>query len=449
VRRGWTTPEAAAVVLLFAAGAALRVWFLVGYRPAFMGFKDSEGYVRAAQSDLFLSDFRPGGYPLFLRLPHLVSANLSFTIALQHLLGLATAALLYLALRRLGASRWASLVPAAVILLAGLQLFLENAVMSEPVFAFGVAVALYALIRALEGHPVAWSSAAGLFLGAAATTRGVGLALVPAAGLWPLARPGGWRPALASAAAVCAGGALVIGGYEAAQFAERGQFGLTRTDGLYAYARVAPFADCRRFRPPAGTRRLCESSAPEQRGDAIYYVFDDSSPANRLFRDPVKADPHLRAFALAAVLHQPVDYVATVGRDFALYALDEDRGLVRYLQYPAGEREAVRPLAGYYRFRGYRRPAARELSAYGTTVSLGGWPTAALIALAALAPFVTRGRVRLGAVAFAGTGLLLLVVPVMTLYEELRFSVPAYGPLAAAAALGAEALLDRARAGPK
>lgn len=435
------------LVVLFAAGAALRVWFLFGYRPAFMGFKDSEVYVRAADTDLFLSDFRPGGYPLFLRIPHLTSDNLSFTIGLQHLLGLATAALLYLALRRLGASRWTSLVPAAVVLLAGQQLFLEHAVMAESLFTFGVAVALYALIRALGEHPVAWSGAAGLFLGAAATTRAVGLALVPAAGLWLLARPGGWRPSLASAAAICAAGALVVGGYEAAQFAARGEFGLARTDGLFAYARVAPFADCRRFRPPAGTRRLCEFSPPGQRGDAIYYVFDRSSPANRLFPDQVKADPQLKAFALTAVLHQPLDYVAIVGRDFARYALDEDRGLVRYLQYPRNEREAVGPLVGYYRFSGYRRPAARELSAYGANVSLGGWPTAALIVLAAIAPFVTRGRARLGAVAFAGTGLLVLAVPVMTLYQELRFSVPAHGPLAAAAALGVEALVSRARAG--
>src|SRR5215208_3410455 len=114
-RRLPVRPETLPLVLLLAIGIVLRAWFMLGYRPASLGHADSEGYDRSADVDLFGSSFRSAGCPVFLRLAHLASANLSFTIALQHALGVGTAALLYASVRRVGGPRWAALLPAAVV----------------------------------------------------------------------------------------------------------------------------------------------------------------------------------------------------------------------------------------------------------------------------------------------------------------------------------------------
>jgi hypothetical protein len=47
-------------------------------------------YVTAAPLGVFHDAQRPAGYPIFLRLVHLFSESLSFTILVQHALGVAT-----------------------------------------------------------------------------------------------------------------------------------------------------------------------------------------------------------------------------------------------------------------------------------------------------------------------------------------------------------------------
>ena len=441
LRRLGVEPGLLAVVALFALGAGLRLWFLAAYRPAFMGYADSASYAVAAQRDVFLA-FRAAGYPIFLRLAHLVSADLSFTVGVQHLLGITTAALLYLSVRRLGGARWSALVPAGVVLIDGVELFLEHAVLAETLFTFTVVAALYAAIRGLDVQPVGWSAAAGLCLGAATTIRPVAVALLPVMALWRVSRPPPWRAALGPAAALCTAGALVFVVYQAAQVSATGQVGLTRAEGWIYYGRTAPFADCRRFRPPTGTRALCESSEPEDRGDANYYLWDRRSPANRLFGPQPNGNERLRAFARAAVVHQPLDYLEAVGQDLGRYVSVDwaSDGLVHYLQHRENERAARSAAAAYYSFAGYEREGADELSRYATKFNFSGRPTGVLIALAALAPLVLRGRAQRGALLFSAVGLTLLVAPVLTLFSDIRYAIPAYGPLAAAAALGLDAL---------
>jgi hypothetical protein len=106
------------ITVLTAGAIAVRAWFMLSYRPAFLGFGDSHEYVLAAALNIFRDVQHPAGYPLFLRLVHYFSDRLSFTILVQHALGVATGLLLYESVRRTGAPAWLGLLPAAVVFLA-------------------------------------------------------------------------------------------------------------------------------------------------------------------------------------------------------------------------------------------------------------------------------------------------------------------------------------------
>src|SRR5918999_4531519 len=96
-----------------------------------IGYADSYAYVESAIGPLFSDPLRPAGYPYFLGLVQSINSNLSATIVLQHVLGLVSALFLYLAARRVGLSRWWSLLPCGVLALSGPQMLIEHAVLTE------------------------------------------------------------------------------------------------------------------------------------------------------------------------------------------------------------------------------------------------------------------------------------------------------------------------------
>jgi hypothetical protein len=159
-------------------------------------------------------------------------------------------------------------------------------------------------------------------------------------------------------------------------------------------------------------------------------------------------DP-LRAFARRAILHQPRDYLRAAGRDLVRYgASDWEIGAtVRQLQDPANERRAQPYLRRYYGPGAGRhhRAGADGLSRYAAAVHVGGWPLALIAALALASPLLARGAARHGSLLLAAAGFTLLLVPVLFIFGRARFAVPAYGALAAAAALGLDALVSRLR----
>src|SRR5918994_4337701 len=158
------------------------------------------------------------GYPAFLNALQWISSHLAFTIAVQHLLGLVTAALLYATLRRAGAPRGLALVPAAVVALGGDFVYLEHALLTESLWTALLAGSLYCVVRALgEGAPWGWLAAGGALMAVSATVRSPSLLLGGVLAPWVLLAFGpGQRRRLLAAAALLVPFAVLVGAYAGA-----------------------------------------------------------------------------------------------------------------------------------------------------------------------------------------------------------------------------------------
>src|SRR3954466_5146363 len=97
------------LVGLLALGIVLRVWITLTWKPAFAGYYDAAAYARAAKNGVFTDPFRPAGYPVFMKLLHVVDDRVLTVTAFQHLLGIATALIFYVAVRRLTTNPWVAL----------------------------------------------------------------------------------------------------------------------------------------------------------------------------------------------------------------------------------------------------------------------------------------------------------------------------------------------------
>jgi hypothetical protein len=442
-------------------GVLVRV-FAMTYWPGRL-FYDSLGYIYAADTDLFVTVGHPAGYPAFVRAVHALSDQLALLISIQHLLGLATAGLLFAAMRRLQQPVALSLVPAAVVLFNGDQVFYEHAVMSESVFGFLLAATLYATVRATQEAGVRWALTAGALVAAGALVRTAGLFLVPVVIAWILRwRPGDLRRRALPLLAATAAAAYLIVAYVAIQENATGYTGFSRTGGWSLYARTAQFADCSKFEPPSGTAGLCESTPPgaENRGGPRFHHWNPASPAWHAFGRPPAGDKKLGSFARAAIRHQPGDYLEAVADDLYDYVRQGARGastwertdfgvlgppfviaMLRQFGYP----EHASALNYFDSFR-TRTSTVEELDAYQKAIRMHGWLLAgmAIVALAGLP--LTRGPDRAALVLFGSVALMTLAVPVATIIWSWRYAVPAFGPMAGAAAIGAAALVRRVRA---
>ena len=459
----------AGVVILLLLGAALRVWAIAAYRPAVLGYPDGTEYLINGVSDLWRNIGRPVGYPLLIRGVTWLSGGLTTLIAVQHLIGMATAVILYAALRIVGAPRGVACLPAAVVLLSGDQVYIEHSPLSEALFGALVALAVALSLRAFSGEDAGrlsraallWCAAAGAAVGAASVVRYVGEALVPVFALWMMAL--GCRGTLAArlcaGAAVCMAAVAVVGGYVAVRGlalrsgGTQGQTGLA-VPGNAMYGRVAPFADCERFTPPAGTRPLCDPTPPAQRQGPGWYVFFSASP---LHRAPKEASAGSDRFARAALRHQPDSYALAVARDLGRFVAPT--GLAR-----PGEGWGDKPSA--YRFGQRRAEEARavevtsglfgqtkvELGAtvpaldrYQAIVRLHGGLLGLCFVLAVCGLLFARARVLRAILLLLGVTFAALAVPVGVAVYDARYAFPVEGLVAAAAALGAWSLATRLR----
>ena len=138
----------------------LRAVVQLAYQPALI-FPDSERYLQYSWH--FISGnwspdwLRTSGYSLLL-IPAVLIRNLAVVAAVQHLLGLATAVLVYAVLVHFGARRWLATLATVPVLFDPLQLDIEQYVLTD-VCATGLlvaardVVALETAIAALASDP--------------------------------------------------------------------------------------------------------------------------------------------------------------------------------------------------------------------------------------------------------------------------------------------------------
>jgi hypothetical protein len=290
-------------------GAALRLVAMLGYPGALWFSGDSYVYVGAAlrpTPDLS----KTTGYSLFLR-ALLPLHSFTLVTAVQHLMGLGIAVMVYVLARRAGVSERWSVAATLPVLLDGFEIEDEHMVMAEALFTFLMMTALL-LILWRGRMPWWWALLAGLLVGYAVIVRSEGL---PVLALFPLAVVvRGWRQWRQWLAAVLmlVGCLLPVGAYVGWFHHETGTYSLTRSDGFYLWGRVSSFAECSVIKPPADELKICPSGAPSSRtppGDYIWHA-----PMVHGTFDPVTAanDKLLRNFAIRAIEAQPLGYAGAV-----------------------------------------------------------------------------------------------------------------------------------------
>jgi len=465
-------PEMVALGVIVIVGLGLRVYFVESWRPALVGFPDSGIYVEDAITGVFNDPLRVGGYSEFLRLMHGLRPHLSFAIFVQHLLGLASGLLLFGAVRRAGLSGWAALFPAAVVILGGSELFIEHAPLTEATFIFCVDLALYALVRTWTGvRP--WTSAilAGAALGIGTDLRSVGLLLLPLlVALLASPSPGRWRRRVLCGVLALVAAAVPIETYLYLHRQSVGYGGFTGAGYFDAYARVAPFADCSKFHPPSGTAKLCIHVPPSQRPGHDVWEFTGLSPAVQAYGEPDLTVPkpsensQLRSFTEAAVLGQPGRYVQYVARDLVRivdpsfasspYGAAGPTGggygntpqsLQDYYFNPTASIAIQRLLTTYYPGDGTVHRDLSFLKSYDRDTRIQGPLMVILLLLALAAPLLATGPQRRASLLFGATTVVLLAGPIFLSEYDYRFTIPAFGPLAAAASIGAWGAVTRLR----
>jgi len=456
-RRHWL------VTVLLTAGLVLRVLAAAGYRPALF-YIDTTRYLYNAEG------MDPVGYKGPLR-AILWLANFDAVAAIQHLLGLGMAVLIYVLLLRRGVPRWLAALATAPVLLDAYQVQAEQAIMPtawfEALIVAGLAVLLWR-----PGTSWRRVLAGGLLLGTSATFAQVGEALLVPAVIYLLAVGGGWRQAIGKAAALCGAFALPILAYCAGSYLLAGDFFLSHTGVTSFYGRAAAAVDCGTIRLPAAERGMCPTPAQQAAGPD-WLEYGDTSPIRPYYAHLPRAetDRLISDFNHRVAAQQPGRLAAAYGRDVVkLFALTRhgspgDTPISRWQfqatfpyfsphatprivataigQYGGGAPAVWRPAAGF--LRGYQLDGGYTPGPLLALCALAGLagsaaillrrrmaadPAARQLALACLLCFLTAGSVLL----------------VSDLFEfSWRYQLPALVTLVPAGALGIGVILRLAR----
>jgi hypothetical protein len=315
LRRHW------GIALVLAAAAALRAAVAVAYWPAIF-FGDSWAYLDLAYdgSPVGMAPDRPSGYPLLIDVISLAGRSLGAITTVQHLAGLAVGILVYALLLRLGIARLLAAAGAAVVVLDGYAVALEQQILAEAFFTLALVGSAYLAVG--RGRGTAALAGSGLLLAAAATIRTVALFAVPVWLLYVLWASGRTRATLLAALALI----VPLAGYSAVYAANTGRFGLTQADGWFLYGRVGKFAECGDADIPAAARPLCDRRPRDRREGAAFHIWNADGPARRVFggitRDPDRQERSnriLKQFALAIIRDRPGKYADVVAADFLKY----------------------------------------------------------------------------------------------------------------------------------
>jgi hypothetical protein len=451
-------------VALLAAGLALRVLAQFAYRPVLF-YIDTTRYLYNVAPGM-----DPLGYKGVLR-AILFAANLDAVAAVQHLLGLAMAVVIYVLLLRHGVPRWLAALATAPVLLDAYQIQIEQTLMPDVWFEALVVAGLAILLWRPEAS---WrrAVAGGVVLGTSATFAQVGEALIVPAAVYLLVAGGGWWRAVARAAALCVGFVTPIVVYSTVSLLVSGNFFLSHTGVTSLYGRLAAAADCTTLTLAAHERGMCPDPAQQAQGPD-WLEYQNGSPIRPYYANlpRTETDNLISDFNHRVLAQQPLRVLGAYTRDIAkLFMLTRvtgagDTPISRWqfqTAYPYFDPHASRQVVGAATARyGGGSPAVwRPAAAFLRSYQLGGGytpgPLFALFTLAGLAgsAAVARRRADPGIRRLALACLLMFtsaaaVLLVSDFFEfSWRYQLPALVTLAPAGALGIAVIIRWARGTP-
>jgi len=375
-RRGLRRHWMFAALLVLAAG--LRGVVFAAYHPALI-FPDSVRYLQYAHNfatgHWSVDALRQSGYSVLI-VPVLLLHDMWIIPLVQHLVGLATAGLVYAVLIRFGTPAWLAAAATIGVLFDPLQLVLEQYVLTDTWTVFLLVAALTVLVWRPDRPGWRRAAACGLLLGVAVTFRDEDLIMIVPAAWYVLVAVRPWRRTIKRLGALIGCFLIPVAGYLGWFDASHGQWGFTSFSGAFLYGRVADFASCSGLKLPSYEKPLCPTQPPALR-NADYYTWDPSSP-QWTFTPPagMSRDAVVEDFSLRILLHQPLAYGEAVGRDF-IYGFAPVRGAgpekysPAYLQfhtYILPDPQADASIGAL----GYRAPAVRPAPAAFLT-DYGRW----------------------------------------------------------------------------
>ena len=446
-----------AFAVVAAIGLTMRVLAMVAYPPALF-FGDSWGYVDTAFSGhpVALSNIRPSGYPALMWLLTLPGRELVQLVAVQHAAGLAAGTLVYVALLRARIPKLAAAAAAALVLLDGYAIALEQHLMAEPLFTITLLAATLLAIWQTPKNNTIRAALVGLLLAAATLQRTAALFTIPlflAYLIWTHTAP---RTAAAFALAL----ALPLLIYAAEIDSSFGSFGLTQTSGWIAYGRVAGFADCSGAGIAPAARPLCETASQRRSHPTAptWYIFAHHSPAVRLFGGYGKtaaaerrSNSILRTFARDIALHQPLNYAGAVSADVVRYFTPGTSPFDDQVSATALPRTTHQEFQDEYIRRRLLPDVHPQVQSpqgivreYRNIVHIPR-PILALLALASIAAVALRTRQRKEILLLSGSGLALIVGAAATAGFGIRYLIPSVPLLAIGGTLAARDLYERAQ----
>jgi len=449
-RRHWL------LLVVLGLAAALRVMVLLAYQPALI-FPDSERYLQYAQNFInghWSPDWlRTSGYSLLL-IPAVLLHNLTVVAAGQHLLGLATAVLIYAVLLRFGTSRWIAVLATLPVLFDPLQLIIEEYVLTDASATFLLVVALVVLVWKRGEIGKVAPAVTGLLLAAATLIREPDLVVALAAAGYLAAAVRPWRQFAIRAGLLLAGFALPVLGYLGWYQVANGQFSFVSYNSEFLYGRIAQFADCAGVPMPDYERALCPRQPPAQRYPS-FYMWAPQSPQVAFEPPPgVSKEGAIGNFDRQIIEHQPLAYLKAVAND-TIYSFSPVRRNgpenypVTYLQFQPGYQpdwQAIEALRTYTGGGAHTQPAlASFLTGYGRHVWTPGPLLAAGLALGAagmagLSRRARRSQLRAPCLLFTLAAVATVVPPFLVATFDWRYELPQLSLIPIAAVLGARAL---------
>jgi hypothetical protein len=438
--------------LVAGGGVALRIVVLLAYQQALI-FPDSKRYLQYAQGflhDQWIPDWlRTSGYSLLL-MPAVAVRNLTVVAAVQHLLGLVTAAAIYALLVHYGARRWLAVLATVPVLFDPLQLDIEQYVLTDVSATFLLVVALVVLAWNRERISTWTPLAVGLLLGLATIIREPDiLVAIPAAGYLAVVLRRRKRRAFRAVLLLLAGLLPAVLGYVAWVGVWYGTFSFTTYSNEFMYGRVVQFADCAGLLLPAYEQQLCP---PHQiaAADPDWFMWASQSPQVTLKPAAGLSKPQIIGdFTTRIIEHQPLAYLQAVTGDI-VYSFWPVRGdgpehyPVKYHQFSpqfpadAGEAATLRAYTGA----GPRvQPGlAVFLAGYGRWFYVPGPLLAAGLLLGAAGLAWTRraraSGLRAPSLLFTAAVVAATMLPYLIATFDWRYELPQLSLIPVAAALG-------------